>query len=259
MRQRAKLAARARPRPADPAARRAVQRHGPAPAAAHDGPAALDGGRGPDDPVLARTSSRRSSGSPSTVLVVYAGRLAASGDFRAIRRLMTDRPHTFTVRSSDDRRLAAALLAEPAVFGVELVRRPALGPDRRLRGRSPASLPARRPRRRGDASSRCADRRLARERVRATWCADDGHGSPIGVTLRGLLGRRRTLLMLLLVAAAGRSSGCSSRVRGRAGEPDADRAARHARRPDGPAARRAHRRDGGARLGDRGRDAPSSC
>ncbi len=55
------------------------------------------------------------------VLVVYAGRLAAAGDFRSIRRLMTDRPHRFTVRSSDDRALAAALLAEPAVFGAELV------------------------------------------------------------------------------------------------------------------------------------------
>ncbi len=54
------------------------------------------------------------------VLVVIAGRLAASGDFRAIRRLMTDRPHTFTVRSSDDRRLAAQLLAEPFVTGVTL-------------------------------------------------------------------------------------------------------------------------------------------
>ena len=29
-----------------------------------------------------------------SVLVIYAGRLAASGDFRSIRRLMTDRPHT---------------------------------------------------------------------------------------------------------------------------------------------------------------------
>ena len=55
------------------------------------------------------------------VLVVYAGRLAASGDFRSIRRLMTDRPHRFTIRSSDDRALAAALLKEPAVFGAELV------------------------------------------------------------------------------------------------------------------------------------------
>jgi len=54
------------------------------------------------------------------ILVVIAGRLAASGDFRAIRRLMTDRPHTFTVRSSDDRALASVLLGEPAVTGVTL-------------------------------------------------------------------------------------------------------------------------------------------
>jgi ABC-2 type transport system ATP-binding protein len=56
-----------------------------------------------------------------SVLVVYAGRLAAAGDFRSIRRLMTDRPHTFTVSSSDDRRLASALMADPSVFGAELV------------------------------------------------------------------------------------------------------------------------------------------
>jgi ABC-2 type transport system ATP-binding protein len=55
-----------------------------------------------------------------SVLVIYAGRLAAWGDFRSIRRLMTDRPHAFTVRSSDDRRLAAALIADPSVFGAEL-------------------------------------------------------------------------------------------------------------------------------------------
>ncbi|HET9417069.1 MAG TPA: ABC transporter ATP-binding protein [Candidatus Limnocylindria bacterium] len=54
------------------------------------------------------------------VLVVVAGRLAASGDFRRIRRLMTDRPHRFTVRSSDDRALARALLAHPAIEAVEL-------------------------------------------------------------------------------------------------------------------------------------------
>ena len=55
-----------------------------------------------------------------SVLVIYAGRLAASGDFRSIRRLMTDRPHVFHVRSTDDRRLAAALLGLECVFGVEL-------------------------------------------------------------------------------------------------------------------------------------------
>ena len=54
------------------------------------------------------------------VMVIVAGRLAASGDFRRIRRLMTDRPHSFTLRSSDDRRLARELLASPEVDAVEL-------------------------------------------------------------------------------------------------------------------------------------------
>jgi ABC-2 type transport system ATP-binding protein len=54
------------------------------------------------------------------VLVVVAGRLAASGDFRKIRRLMIDRPHSFTLRSSDDRALASELLAEGEVDAVEL-------------------------------------------------------------------------------------------------------------------------------------------
>ena len=54
------------------------------------------------------------------VLVVVAGRLAASGDFRRIRRLMTDRPHSFTLRSSDDRRLARELLTAPEVDAVDL-------------------------------------------------------------------------------------------------------------------------------------------
>jgi ABC-2 type transport system ATP-binding protein len=54
------------------------------------------------------------------VLVMVSGRLAASGHYREIRRLMTDRPHTFRIRSSDDRRLAATLLSDASVFGVEL-------------------------------------------------------------------------------------------------------------------------------------------
>ena len=54
------------------------------------------------------------------ILVMVSGRLAASGDYRAIRALMTDRPHTITIRSSDNRRLGWALMADPTVFGVEL-------------------------------------------------------------------------------------------------------------------------------------------
>jgi ABC-2 type transport system ATP-binding protein len=54
------------------------------------------------------------------VLVIVAGRLAAAGDFREIRRLMADRPHAFMVRTSDDRALAAALISRPSVAGVEV-------------------------------------------------------------------------------------------------------------------------------------------
>ncbi len=52
--------------------------------------------------------------------VVVAGRHAASGDFRKIRRLMTDRPHRYLVRSDDDRALAAALIADPSTSGIEV-------------------------------------------------------------------------------------------------------------------------------------------
>jgi ABC-2 type transport system ATP-binding protein len=52
--------------------------------------------------------------------VMVAGRHAASGDFREIRRLMTERPHQYTIRSSDDRVLAAALIADGSTSGVEL-------------------------------------------------------------------------------------------------------------------------------------------
>jgi ABC-2 type transport system ATP-binding protein len=55
-----------------------------------------------------------------TVQVIVAGRLAASGDYRTIRRLMTHRPHVFTIQSSDDRRLAVTLMGQASVSGVEV-------------------------------------------------------------------------------------------------------------------------------------------
>ena len=61
-----------------------------------------------------------------TIQVMVAGRLAASGDFRAIRRLMTGRPHVFNVRSSDDRRLAAVLVGRPYTAAVEFTGRAGL-------------------------------------------------------------------------------------------------------------------------------------
>lgn len=54
--------------------------------------------------------------------VVVSGRHAASGDFGAIRRLMTDRPSHYVIRSSNDRALARALMGEPSVRGVALGR-----------------------------------------------------------------------------------------------------------------------------------------
>ncbi|GAB3581981.1 ABC transporter ATP-binding protein [Calidifontibacter terrae] len=54
------------------------------------------------------------------VEVMVSGRHAASGDFAAIRRLMTDRPNQYRIRSSDNRRLATLLLADPTVRGVRL-------------------------------------------------------------------------------------------------------------------------------------------
>ncbi len=54
------------------------------------------------------------------MLVMVAGRLAASGHFREIRKLMTNRPHTFTLKSTNDRKLAAELISEPSVQSVDL-------------------------------------------------------------------------------------------------------------------------------------------
>ena len=52
--------------------------------------------------------------------VMVAGRHAASGDFGAIRRLMTDRPNRFVLRTADDRLMASALLRDPSVRGARL-------------------------------------------------------------------------------------------------------------------------------------------
>ena len=56
----------------------------------------------------------------SRVLVIAKGRLAASGDFRAIRDLMDDRPHRLRVTTDKPGILAGALLGAGAVMGVKL-------------------------------------------------------------------------------------------------------------------------------------------
>jgi ABC-2 type transport system ATP-binding protein len=55
------------------------------------------------------------------VLVIVKGRLAAEGDFHAIRELMDDRPHRISVRCSDARVMASGLLAHAGCAGVELI------------------------------------------------------------------------------------------------------------------------------------------
>ena len=55
------------------------------------------------------------------IQVMVAGRHAASGDFRHIRQLMTERPHQYWIRSDNDRALAAAIIAEDSASAVELV------------------------------------------------------------------------------------------------------------------------------------------
>lgn len=56
----------------------------------------------------------------SRVLVIAQGRLAAEGDFRAIRDLMDDRPHRLWLRTDHPRELAGALLAEGVAIAVRL-------------------------------------------------------------------------------------------------------------------------------------------
>ena len=101
--------------------------------------------------------------------VMVAGRHAASGDFREIRRLMTQRPHQYTIRSSDDRALASAVIAEPSTSGVELVADGAGGSrgaraGHRLRGVRPRA-PAARLAARHPAAGGPARRRVPRERL----------------------------------------------------------------------------------------------
>jgi ABC-2 type transport system ATP-binding protein len=56
----------------------------------------------------------------SRILVIAQGRLAAEGDFRAIRNLMDDRPRRFALRVGRARPVGAALLESGLAVGVRL-------------------------------------------------------------------------------------------------------------------------------------------
>jgi ABC-2 type transport system ATP-binding protein len=55
------------------------------------------------------------------VLVIVKGRLAAEGDFHAIRDLMDDRPHRIRVQVDQARPMATALVAQGAASGLEIL------------------------------------------------------------------------------------------------------------------------------------------
>ena len=55
-----------------------------------------------------------------TILLMVAGRLAASGNFDAIRAKLDERPYEIRVRASDSRHLAGALFADESVDSVKV-------------------------------------------------------------------------------------------------------------------------------------------
>ena len=68
------------------------------------------------------------------ILVIVHGKLAAAGDFRAIRERIDEHARAVRLRCSDARRLAAALVLEPVTLSVRIEaeqRRPATGHRRR--------------------------------------------------------------------------------------------------------------------------------
>jgi ABC-2 type transport system ATP-binding protein len=69
------------------------------------------------DPVQRRRAIARIG---SDVIVIAEGRLAAAGDFHALRELMDDRPHRIRIRTDRTRVLARELLALDAVVGVRV-------------------------------------------------------------------------------------------------------------------------------------------
>ena len=147
------------------------------------------------------------------VLVIVAGRLAASGDFRAIRKLMTDRPRTFTAQPTTGG-WQPPCSGQPSIFGVEvsggslLVRSADFSAFSRAIAGVAQAAPT-------SACSRCSpDRQIARERLLLPGGAVSGRGTAAGpaaatgrgsvivtiaaLTARSLLGRRRSLLLVLL-------------------------------------------------------------
>ena len=213
------------------------------------------------------------------IQVIVGGRLAASGDFRAIRRLMTNRPHVFLVPSSDDRALGAALIGRPAVSAVELTAHGlqvrASPTTERSPGKSPGLAAITASGCAGPACGRVAGKRLHlpagvlmtrrhHGRPPGDGQQDDRTAAPgllntdiIRLTLRATIGRKRALLFALpaviligisaLLKATTKSPLWPPEVLGTCRLPDsgADRADRRRQRPRRRDRRRQHRAPAG--------------
>ena len=103
-----------RPRPARARARRAAHRPRPAPAPPHDRPVPPPRATTGRCVVVSSHVLDEVERFGSRVLVIAQGRLAAEGDFRAIRDLMDDRPHRFASAPTTPAGVAAGLLCDGA-------------------------------------------------------------------------------------------------------------------------------------------------
>ena len=56
----------------------------------------------------------------SNVIVIAQGRLAAAGDYHALRDAMDDRPHRIRIATDDTRRFAAAMIERGLADGIEV-------------------------------------------------------------------------------------------------------------------------------------------
>ena len=145
------------------------------------------------------------------VIVLLHGRLAAAGGHRAIRDAMADRPRRVLLRSDDDRRLAAHLVALDPVTAVELGTS-GLTVATSNAGALASALPGAGPRQRAPAARGPSPRRIARERVRGAHPMTATTGRAIGPSLarfpalvayvfRACLPRKRLAVLLLPCAA----------------------------------------------------------
>jgi energy-coupling factor transporter ATP-binding protein EcfA2 len=131
--------------------------------------------------------------------VVVSGRHAASGDFGAIRRLMTDRPVQYFLRSDDDRALAIALVGNPSVRAVRFADSGGLDVEVLDLGSFVHGLPLWARARRHLPPRGLSQRRISRECLLLL-------GGPMNTTisrlaLAALVGRKRFVLLLLFPLA----------------------------------------------------------